>query len=411
MCFVLFLVLGVGSSTEACQSVEESTEQIVGDQGQSTQEQVNTLRRQPTKFLRLLSDEFGNPLALQTATTKYALKNDDGEVDFEVYLESVIHIADSSYYRGFQKRFERYDAVLYELVSDQAQQRPKDDDLPSGMQLLQQISAGTLGLAYQLEEVDYGAKNMIHADLSQSEMAKRLADRGETGTTLLVDLFAHIVKQVGETQVTEDDDSETENDTEDQPAGKKIDLKLLTDPDGIMKIRRIMASTLVDSQLLDSSFPPSLHRLIIGDRNDRVMSVMNKQKANGKSRVAVFYGAGHMADFEKRLVGEYGMELVDINWRNAWDLRDGAIEGGPLEGLIESAFRDSFKEKMRRFAKGRNSEKGNDDTESQKDERLKSMEETLKALEAKLKQLENESNQGNKESEGSGDSGGTSNRS
>ena len=56
-----------------------------------------------------------------------------------------------------------------------------------------------------------------------------------------------------------------------------------------------------------------------------------------------------MADFEQRLILDYGMEKAEVNWRNAWDLRDGAVEGAPLGGLLESAFRDSFKEKLRKL--------------------------------------------------------------
>jgi hypothetical protein len=37
---------------------------------------------------------------------------------------------------------------------------------------------------------------MLHADLSQTELAERMADRGETGKTLLIDLLAHIIKKL-----------------------------------------------------------------------------------------------------------------------------------------------------------------------------------------------------------------------
>jgi hypothetical protein len=120
---------------------------------------------EPSNVIRLTSDEFGHPVALETATKKFVLKNDKGEIELEVFLESVIHVADASYYRGFQQRFERYDSVLYELVADQSERQATDNDLPSGFQLFQQISTGTLGLEYQLGAIDYSAENMIHADL------------------------------------------------------------------------------------------------------------------------------------------------------------------------------------------------------------------------------------------------------
>ena len=409
LCFVVFLLPGFNSFCEAYQTVEgDVTEQQIAIEDVAKNTQTGTSRDQ-TKFLRVQSDEFDHPVALQSATTKYVLKNDKGEVQFEVFLESVIHIADPSYYRGFQQRFEQYDTVLYELVADQGKEDvSKEEELPGGFQLFQQISTGTLGLAYQLEEVDYSAKNMLHADLSQNELAKRMAERGETKSTLLVDLLAHIIKQVSAEQQAQGAPTRKDVDAGGGRKGTKLDVSLLTDPDGIMKIRQMMATTLVKSQLLDSAFPPSFHRLLIGDRNDRVMSVLNQQKKKGKRRVAIFYGAGHMADFEKRLVEEYGMELDNVIWRSAWDLRDGAIEGGPLEGLIESTFRDSFKNKLRQFARGKKdkmeAEKSKDAAESEKDEKLKAMEKTMKELEAKLKQLESDKNENRKKSKDSGNS-------
>jgi hypothetical protein len=125
------------------------------------------------------------------------------------------------------------------------------------------------------------------------------------------------------------------------------------------------------------------------------MSVLNEERKKGKQRIAIFYGAGHMADFERRLVNEYGMEVADVNWRSAWDLRDGAVPGGPLEGLVESAFRDSIKEKLAQFAKSRKRHSEPDTpadvAESDKDEKIRTMENTLRELEAKLKALEGES--------------------
>lgn len=403
---VLFLVGAVPlvGAIQSGASDSPKPPQVQQESAESPEASQPDLASAPTRVIRLQLDEYGNPIALQTATKKFVLKNDKGEVDLEVFLESVIHIADSSYYRGFQQRFERYDSVLYELVAEQPERRPSDDDLPSGFDLFRQISIGTLGLAHQLESIDYSPPNMVHADLSPSEMADRMKDRGETKTTLLVDMMAHIIKTAGAKPHGDGPAAEEEGapDGADQDDGdskpdKPFGLSLLTDPDGIMKIRRLMASALVDSQLLDSVFPPSIHRLLISDRNDRVMSVLNSERKNGKHRIAIFYGAGHMADFERRLVNEYGMELAEENWRSAWDLRDGAIAGGPLEGLIESTFRDSIKEKLSKFAKGRQRESepqgSGEALDSDKDAKIKAMENTLKELEAKLKKLEDEAQQ------------------
>ena len=43
--------------------------------------------------------------------------------------------------------------------------------------------------------------------------------------------------------------------------------------------------------------------------------------ANGRKRIAIFYGAGHMADFEKRLVSDFGLKRDRVEWLPAWNLK------------------------------------------------------------------------------------------
>lgn len=390
--------MGVGVQSEndpiAPGSVSEN------EQDRPSEDVLPTKVRPDTEFLRLQTDEYENPIALQTATVKYVLKNEQGDVQLEVFLEGVVHIADTSYYRGFQQRFERYDSVLCESVVKQEKKESSRSGKLSGLNMLQQLSSGTLGLTYQYDEIDYDAGNLIHADLSTQERSDLMKARGDDQVTLMADLLAHIIKKMnvgGNEAGTEENELDAQVDEESEPNSEPkrsftIDLKVLTDPNGIMKIRRMMASVLVDSKLLESIFPPSIHKLMIGDRNDRVMSFLEKERAEGKRRIAIFFGVGHMPDLEERLITQYGMELQSVNWRNAWDLRDGSIEGAPLEGLVESAFRDSFKNKMRQFARDLRSKDPSDESdavgESEKNKKIDDLEKTLKALEAKLKQME-----------------------
>ena len=60
------------------------------------------------------------------------------------------------------------------------------------------------------------------------------------------------------------------------------------------------------------------------------MRVFQKQLAGGKKRIAIFYGAAHMPDFEQRLTKDFGLKRKSTGWHTAWDLRktdDSAIEG------------------------------------------------------------------------------------
>lgn len=289
-------------------------------------------KRETTKFVRVLRDEYKSPVALQTATAKYVLKDEQGNVTLELFLESAIHVGDPAYYRGFNQRFKHYDAVLYELIAPEDRQIPNaDSENLHPAQLLQQIVSDGLGFAHQIAEVNYKADNMIHSDLSPKEMAAARKKRGEDDFVLLADMFLDLVKQMNRNASAGEDDAEGET--------AAFDLELLSDPDGGVKIRRMLATTFNGADAA-TALRPTQHASIIRDRNGRAMKVLQEQLDKGKRRVALFWGAAHMPDFERQLILAYGVEPAGVNWRSAWDLRDGAVRRAPIETLIERTLRD-----------------------------------------------------------------------
>jgi hypothetical protein len=61
---------------------------------------------------------------------------------------------------------------------------------------------------------------------------------------------------------------------------------------------------------------------LIGGRNQRAMQVLARELKAGQHRVAIFYGAGHMADMERRVMKLPGARLQSREWLNAWKLDD-----------------------------------------------------------------------------------------
>src|SRR6185369_14847954 len=113
----------------------------------------------------------------------------------QVDLIGVVHIADDAYYQRLNRRFDRYDSVLFELVGDPArvtETKPEVLKQQSGHQYtgaistLQQAMGKYLNLTFQLGEIDYTKKNMVHADTSAAEFARMQQERGENMLTLLV---------------------------------------------------------------------------------------------------------------------------------------------------------------------------------------------------------------------------------
>ena len=60
---------------------------------------------------------------------------------------------------------------------------------------------------------------------------------------------------------------------------------------------------------------------LITERNKRALAVLRAQQEAGKSKIGVFYGAGHLTDMHERLVEEFGLQPIGTVWLEAWDLR------------------------------------------------------------------------------------------
>ncbi len=210
---------------------------------------------------------------------------------------------------------------------------------------------------HQIDVVDYSPSNLIHSDLSPEEMAERMKERGDTANSMIVDVLLHMFQKAQqakpESDVAKSEVEAAVDELSTRRPAPQLGLSVLTDENGIMQIRRALASVLTASGQLESALPPSVHKLLVTDRNDRAMEVLRQQIQDGKQRIALFSGAGHMADFEQRLKNELGMERESISWRTAWDLRDGAVEGALLETILEKALqdtlKDSFKDKLKSF--------------------------------------------------------------
>jgi hypothetical protein len=79
----------------------------------------------------------------------------------------------------------------------------------------------------------------------------------------------------------------------------------------------------------------TLQRILVADRNKAALRVFQTELAKGKKRIAIFYGAAHMEDFEKRLTSQFGLKRQNEQWLTAWDLRGGRSGIERLLRLLE----------------------------------------------------------------------------
>jgi len=88
-----------------------------------------------------------------------------------------------------------------------------------------------------------------------------------------------------------------------------------------LRLKRVLAQQLADTEEMLTSFGGEDGSVLISDRNKAALKVLKEQIAAGKKHLAIFYGAGHLADMDQRLRTDFGLKPVEITWLTAWDLQ------------------------------------------------------------------------------------------
>ncbi|HET7133843.1 MAG TPA: hypothetical protein VFJ95_16425 [Gammaproteobacteria bacterium] len=257
-------------------------------------------------FLRIAKNAAGEPRAFQTSIVHLA--PDSASISrVTVDLVAAVHIGDARYYEELNARFRDYDSVLYELVAPQGTRVP----LGGGPRrsLVSSVQSGmtdVLGLAFQLEKIDYTRPNFVHSDLSPDEMARSMAERGESAAD-------YLWKAMGVSL----------NEQAKDPFGLQgfAMLVALLSPDRERLLKIQLASSMLNLDQITAVIEGKEGSSLIGERNKRAVTVLEDRIRRGDKRIAIFYGAAHMTDMAKRIESELGLRRVGSEWLDAWDLR------------------------------------------------------------------------------------------
>lgn len=225
-----------------------------------------------------------------------------------VTLAAVVHIGDSGYYDKLQKLFESYDAVLYEMIRDQDVTPSAEIDTDHPISQLQMGMKTMLDLEFQLERIDYGRTNFVHADLDPESFANLQAERGET-------LFGVLLRAALEEQ-------SRQNENPEQALNPFELLFALGSNDRSHQLKFLLGQQMGNVEAMLGSVDKSADgkgSAILSGRNEHVMKVLNGQIMEAKKKLVIFYGAGHMPDLEKRLLSE-DFKMVTEHWNVAWDI-------------------------------------------------------------------------------------------
>jgi len=243
---------------------------------------------------------------METAIVRFT----DGDKHIKVDLVAAVHIGDKEYYEELNERFKDYDSVLYELVAEQGttinKKAVEDKKKKSVLSGFQTGMGEALDLDFQLEHVDYTAKNFVHADLSPDEFAKRFADRSD----LLQMIYRVLVLGVSKSADGGDADIKTQ--------GRMLGTFFSSNP--TLSLKRLIAKEMV-AQMDDSMWIIGGDgSAIITDRNEAALKVLRKQLKKGDKTIAIFYGGAHLPEFAKSLKKDFQMTPVQTTWVTAWDL-------------------------------------------------------------------------------------------
>ncbi len=261
-----------------------------------------------SQWIRIQRDDQGRPLALQTVVVRYESR-DALQQSLSVDLIGAVHVADRAYYDQLNRDFEQYDALLYELVAPEGTVVTKED-VESNDHPVRSMQNGMkffLELDHQLEGIDYTRDNFVHADMSPTEFAKAMEDRDESFMQLFFRMMGQGIAQQSKLQAE----------------GRSSEFDMLSaffSENRALSLKRVMADQFenMDSMIVGLGGPNGT--TLISGRNQVALDVLQEQLEDGKKKIGIFYGAGHLSDMDKRLRERFHLEPVSARWLTAWDL-------------------------------------------------------------------------------------------
>jgi hypothetical protein len=231
----------------------------------------------------------------------------DLEAGVKVTLVSAIHIADRAFFEKQQAVLESHDRILYEGVGRGGTGSAADSDLEF-VNALQREMNDLLGLTFQHDGIRYGGPKWRNADLSWDEIKKDLEEKHLElipNFALAKTLAPLAMKLIG---------------------FEKSLIEKSGEPDAFRnRLKRMVGGLLARSdellRLLSANKEKWRDDVLVGSRNAAAIAILKDEleKKTGRS-FAIFYGAAHMKDMERRLVEDLHLVKVAESWVVAWDV-------------------------------------------------------------------------------------------
>ncbi|MBQ9812992.1 MAG: hypothetical protein IJM54_06730 [Thermoguttaceae bacterium] len=284
------------------------------------------------------------PVALQTSIVRHSgsYVGKDGQArDVSVDLVGAIHLAEPEYYDALNEEFRNYETVVFELVApkgsdvkqlfaeeENSEETKKGSDVsPLDFVSYSQIKMGeALGMIHQKDGIDYLADNFVRGDMDAEDFVLLLFTNGDVGE-FFVDNFFSSFSSEGAGQL------------------EGWGIVLLSAKNRRLALRRLFAVELSDSELndidketkrlekgepdddvdsaaLQEASDEEREGVLIHLRNKKAIEAVKKELDAGKTKIAVFYGAAHLPDLNRRIEKDLGLTRDgEPRWFNAWNMK------------------------------------------------------------------------------------------
>lgn len=252
------------------------------------------------KFLRFVEGPNGGG-ELQASIVTY--RNANGAT---VDLIAAVHVADADFFQMLDRRFATYDALLYEMVKPRGAGVPAPGESGgSWVSVFQRALKETLRLEFQLDAIDYGRPNFVHADLDAETFLKMQEERGESILGLMLQSMLREMMRP-------------------QPAGPQPDLfsilAALRDPEGARQLKMMLAKQFERMDDLIAGMEGPNGSVLLTERNKAAVKAIDEQLAKGKKNLGLFYGAAHLKGIEQMLQRRGFRQAGEPKWLTAWDM-------------------------------------------------------------------------------------------
>lgn len=221
--------------------------------------------------------------ALETRAERLVPADGKGPI---IWLVSAAHIGEASYYKAIQKLLDEQSLVLYEGVKKdepaKADADPKKPFPNKGKSTYLEF-AKAVGLDFQLDDIDYDRKTFKNCDLTWDEVKKLSAKEGKA--------TRDTVNQVG--QLLDANSAQAR-------MLEAVLTEIRKDPAEQAAMRVFLAEFLSKPGAMDKILGSQTTNVLIRERNAKVLHELRNDAS--QPSIAIFFGAGHMADMEHRLI-------------------------------------------------------------------------------------------------------------